>query len=68
MDNIKPFLGIILALLAIISVAYTLSSKLKSKINKASHISPKKSITNDQRILDIIVAIADVYKAAEKDK
>lgn len=96
MEDMKPFLGIVLVLLAIIGAAYTLSSKfrskinkvlrilsskiktminkasralssVKSKVNKALRTSPKKSTTNDQRILDIIVAITDIYRATEKD-
>lgn len=77
MDNIKPFLGIVVGLLAIVGIGYTLSSKFKnllgafpsvnSNIDRISRTSSKQPTTDDQKILDIIVAITDIYKATEKD-
>lgn len=81
MEDMKPLLSIFIGLLALVGIAYTFSSKCKSTINnllgalssansnvhKISRTAPKQPTTDDQRILDIIVAITDIYKAVEKD-
>lgn len=68
MKDINPLLGIGVAIIVVGLILYKLYVKVIQGKNKSLKVHNKISDNNDQKVLDIIVAITDVYKGIENNK